>query len=87
MTDTLPEIEQMVRRMIMERSNEERFMMGVSMFEAAREMILASIPSDLPEGERRVRFFQRVYADSPLANDEKVLAAIRNYQNSEIPGH
>jgi len=86
MTDTPPEIEQMVRRRIMERSSEERFMMGVSMFEAAREMILASIPSDLPEAERRVRFFQRVYADSPLANDEKVLSAIRNYRKPETPG-
>jgi hypothetical protein len=84
MTDTPPEIEQMVRKMIMERSNEERFMMGVSMFEAAREMILASIPSDLPKADRRVRFFQRVYADSPLAKDEKVLAAIRGYRNPEM---
>jgi hypothetical protein len=86
MTDTPPEIEQMVRRMMMERSNEERFLMGVWMFEAARKMILASIPSDLPEAERRVRFFQRVYADSPLAKDEKVLAAIRSYRKPGTPG-
>ena len=38
MTDTPPEIDRMVCDKIMERSGEERFIMGAEMFDAAREM-------------------------------------------------
>jgi len=61
MKDTPPEIEARVRQMIMARSNEERFVMGALMFDAAREIILASLPGDLPDAELRRRLFERVY--------------------------
>ena len=68
MTDTLPEIERMVREKIMARSGEERFVMGALMFDAAREMILASFPSDLPKDEIQRRLFARLYGEArPLA--------------------
>jgi hypothetical protein len=60
-TDTLPDIEHAVRREIMARSGEERFLMGAEMFESAREMIMASLPKDLPEAERRRFLFKRIY--------------------------
>lgn len=61
MTDTPPEIERMVRDMIMARSGEERLIMGAQMFESAREMIKASLPKGLTETEQRRLLFQRIY--------------------------
>lgn len=61
MTDTPPEIAAMVRRRLMARSGAERFIMGSRMFDAARAMVLASLPANLSEAERRARLFQRLY--------------------------
>jgi hypothetical protein len=61
LTDTPPEIAAMVRERLMARSNAERFEMGCRMFDAARDMILASFPAHLSEGERRRLLFERVY--------------------------
>jgi len=60
-TDTPPAIEQEMRRKIMARSGEERFIMGSEMFESAREMVMASLPKDLSETERRRLLFERIY--------------------------
>lgn len=70
MNDTSPEVEQKVREMIMARSGEERFIMGALMFDAAREIILASFPRDLPEAELRSRLFERVYG-APISHFTK----------------
>ena len=61
LTDTLPDIEETVRRKIMARSGEERFIMGAEMFESAREMVMASLPKNLSEAEKRRLLFKRVY--------------------------
>ncbi|MBI5775506.1 MAG: hypothetical protein HZA89_17435 [Verrucomicrobia bacterium] len=61
MTDTPPHIEQLVRAKLMARSGAERFVMGARMFDAAREMILASLPGDLPPDELKRRLFERIY--------------------------
>jgi hypothetical protein len=60
-TDTPPEIERMVRDKIMACSGEERFIMGAQMFDAAREMVKASLPRDLSEAEQRRLLFKRIY--------------------------
>jgi hypothetical protein len=61
MNDTSPEIEKKLHEMIMGRSGEERFMMGVRSFDAAREIVLASLPKDLPADELKRRLFERIY--------------------------
>jgi len=61
MDDTSPEVEERVREMMMSRSNEERFIMGALMFDAARELIIASLPTDLPPSEFKRRLFERIY--------------------------
>jgi len=63
MTDTPPEITEMVRQKLMARSGEERFVMGVRMFEAARAMVLASLPPGLSSEEMKRQFFQRIYGE------------------------
>jgi len=61
-TDTTPEIAEMVRQKLMARSPEERFIMGVRMFDAAREMVLASLPVGLSPEEVKRQLFQRLYS-------------------------
>jgi len=64
MNDTPPAIEDKMRRMIMARSGAERMVMGASMFDAARAMVLASLPKDLSEDELRLRLLERIYGVS-----------------------
>ena len=61
MTDTSPEIAELVRQKLMARSGEERFLMGVRMFDAARDMVLASLPAGLSPDELKRQLFQRLY--------------------------
>jgi hypothetical protein len=61
MTDTPPEIAELVRQKLMALSGEERFMMGVRSFEAARAMVEASLPAGLSPEERKRQLFQRIY--------------------------
>ncbi|HXB60551.1 MAG TPA: hypothetical protein VNU95_13345 [Candidatus Acidoferrales bacterium] len=64
MTDTPPEIAELVRQKIMSRTGEERFLMGTRMFEAAREVILASLPPGLSPEELKRQLFQRIYGEA-----------------------
>ena len=68
MTDTPPEIRELVRARLMALSGEERFMMGVRSFEAARQMVLASLPEGLTATERKRQLFQRMYGQ-PLPEE------------------
>ena len=61
MTDTSPEITELVRQKLMACSGEERFLMGVRMFDAARDMALASLPAGLSQDELKRQLFQRLY--------------------------
>jgi hypothetical protein len=61
MNDTSPEIAAMVQERLMQKSGAERFRMGVEMFEAARRMVLASMPAGLSEEELKRRLFERIY--------------------------
>lgn len=51
--------------MLMERSKEERFIMGARMFDAARTMILASAPPGPSGIELKQWLFRRVYDEEP----------------------
>ena len=62
-TDTLPKIERMIRDKIMALSGEERFIMGAQMFDAAREVVKASLPPGLSEAEQRRQLFKRRYGN------------------------
>ena len=56
-----PTVEEFYREKLMERSPEERFMMGIRMFEAARSMVFASFPPNLSPSERSFNLFLRFY--------------------------
>jgi len=61
MNDTDPEIAEMVRRRLLERSGAERVLMGSRMFDTARAMVLASFPDGLTEIEIKARLCERLY--------------------------
>ena len=61
MNDTAPEVREMMSEMLMRRSGEERFIMGALMFDAARELVIASLPQNLPPSELKSRLFERMY--------------------------
>ncbi len=65
MSDTPSEIAEIVRARLMARSGAERFLMGVRMCEAARRMVLASLPPDLPAPRRKRLLFERFHG-APL---------------------
>ena len=61
MTDTSPEVAELVRQKLMARPAAERFVMGALMFDAARAMVLASLPKGLSADQLKRQLFQRVY--------------------------
>ena len=63
MDDTSPNLKKLVREQLLARSATERVQMGSRMFDAARAMVLASFPPDLPEIEKKVRLCERLYGD------------------------
>ena len=63
MNDTSPEIARMVRERYAQMRPVERFLIGVSMFDTARAIVLASLPADLPPEELRRRLCERLYPE------------------------
>lgn len=63
MTDTSPDITALVLARIMAKSGAERFLMGVRMHEAARRMLIASLPSTLPPDQFRDQLLRRMYPE------------------------
>jgi hypothetical protein len=63
LSDTSPEIASLVRSRLRAFSGAERFVMGALMFDAARAMVLAALPGDLSEDEKRRRLYERFYGE------------------------
>jgi hypothetical protein len=61
MTDTPQEITELVRQKLLARSGAERFVMGARMYDAARAMVVASLPAGLSPDELKRQLFHRVY--------------------------
>ncbi|MFC1590896.1 hypothetical protein ACFL43_00060 [Thermodesulfobacteriota bacterium] len=63
MRDTHPSAEKVYREKMMQRSSEERFVMGARMFESARRLVLASLPPGMSRAERSFQLFLRLYGN------------------------
>ena len=78
MNDTVPDVNRLHRERLMARSNEERFLMGISMCQTARTIVWSSLPDDLNATERRVQFFLRYHGrDLEPALRDEVVTSIR----------
>lgn len=78
MTDTDPQTEALYHRLLMERSPEERFLMGARMCAAARATVLASLPAGLSTIERKLAVLRRYYGtdfdDAAMSKIERALS-------------
>ena len=61
MNETSPEIARMVRERYAEMEPVQRFLIGVSMFESARAIVLASFPPGLSPLDLRRQLCERLY--------------------------
>ena len=64
MTPTEKRLASMTFEEIMKFSNQERFMLGIQMFDEFRAEIIASLPPNLSETARRRAIWERTY-DEP----------------------
>ena len=82
MKDTSPEMESRYRALIMERSGEERLIMGCSMFDAAKALMQAGIldqnPHVSPTEIRRALFIQLYGHEFDAESRAKILAGIES---------
>ncbi len=62
--DTPADLNDLLFRKMLEKSGEERLIIGCRMTDAARELVWSGIPKDLPEPERRELFLERFYGES-----------------------
>ena len=78
MTDTDPKTTAFYRDLLMARSPEERFLMGLRMCEMARATVLASLPAGLSAAERKIAVLRRYYAaDFPEESLAKIESSVR----------
>ena len=63
--DTAPEINALLFRHMMKRTPGERLAMGMDMTATAKALVLASLPEEMPDAERRAAFMERFYRSSP----------------------
>ena len=63
MNDTSPEVARMVHERYAKMRPVERFLIGVSMFETARAIVLASFPADLSPEKLRKKLCERLYPE------------------------
>ena len=73
MKDTTPAIEKMVKERMMRLSGEDRLRMGASMFDSAREMVLASLPRGTSSEVRRGVFMRFYGKDFDEVRREKII--------------
>ena len=82
MTDTPPEMNARYQDMLMQRSGEERLMMGCSMRETSRALVEASIreqdPQATPETVRKGLFLRFYGHEFDADSRRKILAAIES---------
>ena len=61
MNDTAPEVSDYVRKRYAAMSGEERFLIGIKMFDTARTIVEASLPAGLSELQQRREICRRFY--------------------------
>jgi hypothetical protein len=66
--DTSPEVNRIMFERIMAMSGEERVLLGSSMRDATIRLILAGMPKELTEAERKRRLYESLYGE-PLPPD------------------
>ena len=78
MNDTLPIVQKIYDKLMANKTNEERMLMGFSMNESSRKIVLSTIKD---KKNWRVELFLRFYEDD---FDEETKEKIKNYLKKSI---
>lgn len=85
MNDTDPQTAAHYRRLLMSRTNEERFLMGVRMCAAARATVLSSLPATQSPIERKLALLRRYYGnDFDAAALAKIEDTFREHSATDL---
>jgi len=85
MNDTPSFVESLFKQKIMEKSNEERIIMGSLMFDAARKMVLASLSDNISPQEKRKSIFLRLYGnDFDEATKQSILHTLSRQKSDKL---
>jgi hypothetical protein len=79
MNDTPKEILEFMRSKLLALSGSERVIMGSRMFDSARAIVLASLPSDLSELETKRQLCERLYG-----NEVDVAAFVASLTSDDV---
>jgi len=63
MNDTSDDVERLVRQRYLRMTGEERFLIGLQMFETARIIVLSSLPEHVTPGRKRRFLCKRFYGE------------------------
>ena len=63
MRDTPPDVQQIMRELMMAMPPDERFIRGALMFDAARAFVLASLDPELEGLELKRALYERIYGE------------------------
>lgn len=63
MIDTTPEAQKILHERYMQMTGEQRMLIGMQMFESAREIVISSLPKNISEQEKRYLLCKRFYGD------------------------
>ncbi len=80
MNDTHPEIAALFRKLMMQKTGEQRLIMGCSMYDAAKQIVRSSIYNSRPgitEEQMRREIFIRFYGhEFSKADRDRILSAL-----------
>jgi hypothetical protein len=79
MNDTQPEMAKLYHQLLMAKTGEERLIMGCSMFDFAKSIVISSIKNDNPRlspSEIRQELFKRFYQNDFTALQTKKILAL-----------
>ena len=71
MNDTSPEMQKLYHDLLMQKTGEERLLMGMRMCDMAKRMALSSFPDGISDHEKRVRLLYRYYSHDFSKEDLK----------------
>ena len=71
MNDTSPEIQKLYHNLLMQKSNEERFLMGISLCHTVRQIVLSSFSERDCVKEKRVELLHRYYSHDLSKEEQK----------------
>lgn len=81
MNDTSVKIQSKYHDLLMQSTNEERFLMGISMFETAREIVIASCPNINSELDKKIHLLKRFYSNDFSADQmNKIITHLKELE-------